>query len=164
MTVVNPGSSTWQVIADGRPSPSLASNACGAVPAGALDPLLDLTDARGPNTVVWGLSSRNTSGVQVLDVAFGLRWEYGARYGGGGAFIPLCYLYVPRCTVLWGYTVDVSAYVHPPSDVGTGTAPTARLPVTVRGTVRSLLGETPVRWHFVLHGDGRYHCSPPPRD
>jgi hypothetical protein len=151
MTLVNLGSTAWHVVEGGKPSASLVSNACNAVPAG----VTAFTDVQGPNTVVWSLTRTNGHGLDVVDVAFGLRWEYGARHGGAGAYIPNCYLYVPRCSVLWGYSVDVSLYVHPPEEADE----IARLPLTVSGTVSSLLRDEPVRWDFWLDGDGRYHVD-----
>jgi hypothetical protein len=157
--LANNGSTAWHVIEAGKPSASLASNACAAIPGDATDPWHDLTDARGPNTLVWQLSQTNEYGVDVVDVAFGLRWEYGARFAGGGAYIPICYLYVPRCNIGWGYTLDVSLNVHDPVNAGTDGAPVARLPLTMTGTVGSLLGSEPVRWDFTLDGDGAYQVT-----
>ena len=155
--IVNTASTAWHVIESNKPSSSLVSNTCNAVPAGA-DPN-SLTQVQGPNSVVWRLCFRNHLSVNVVDVRFDLRWEYGARYDGGGAFIPNCYLYVPDCTVLWGYTVDINVHAYTPSNAGTDTAPVACLPITVHGTMKSLVDTRDLQWDFVLYGDGRYTVS-----
>ncbi|GAA0815843.1 hypothetical protein [Spirilliplanes yamanashiensis] len=157
--IANVASAAWHVIESGKPSASLASNTCNAVPAGIADPLHSLTGAQGPNSLVWRLRQENGFGVEVVDISFDLRWEFGARHRGGGAYIPNCYLYVPRCTVLWGFTVDVQVHVHNPTNGGTETAPVARLPLTVSGSVSSLVNTHSVQWDFVLFGDGQYSAS-----
>jgi hypothetical protein len=101
----------------------------------------------------------NAFSVDVVDIEFDLRWEYGARHRGGGAFIPNCYLYVPTCSVLWGFDVNVQIHVHNPSNAGTETAPIARLPLTVSGSVSSLVNSHGVQWDFQLFGNGTYQVS-----
>jgi hypothetical protein len=153
--VTNVASTAWYVIESSKPSPSLATNSCNAVPAGVSDPLSSL----GPNRLTWRLQLENAFTVDVVDIEFDLRWEYGARHSGGGAFIPNCYLYVPTCSVLWGFDVNVQIHAHSPTNGGTGAAPMARLPLTVDGTVSSLVNDHGVRWDFVLCGDGSYQVS-----
>jgi hypothetical protein len=157
--VANIASTAWHVIESNKPSASLASNTCNAVPAGITDPVSSLTHAQGPNRLVWKLQMENAFGIDVVDIEFDLRWEYGARYHGGGAFIPNCYLYVPRCSVLWGFDVNVQIHVHNPSNAGTETAPIARLPLTVSGSVSSLVNSHGVQWDFQLFGNGTYQVS-----
>ncbi len=154
----NIASTAWHVIESNKPSSSLASNTCNAVPADLHD-FSALTDAQGPNSVTWRLTMENAFTIDVVDIAFDLRWEYGARYKGGGAFIPNCYLYVPKCHVLWGFDVDVQLHVHNPSNAGTESAPIARLPLTISGSVSSLVNTHSVQWDFVLFGNGGYHYS-----
>ena len=156
--VANIASAAWHVIESNKPSQSLATNTCNAVPAGIHD-LSGLTGAQGPNSVTWGLTIENGFTIDVVDIAFDLRWEYGARHNGGGAFIPNCYLYVPKCSVLWGYNVDVQLHVHNPSNAGSESAPMARLPLTISGSVSSLLKTESLQWDFVLFGNGGYHYS-----
>ena len=154
--VANVASAAWHVIESNKPSASLATSTCNAVPAGITDPVSALTDAQGPNRVTWRLQMENAFTVDVVDIAFDLRWEFGARYRGGGAFIPNCYLYVPHCSVLWGFDVDVQIHVHNPTNAGTESAPIARLPLTVSGSVSSLVNTHSIQWDFVLLGDGQY--------
>jgi hypothetical protein len=156
--VSNIASAAWHVIESNKPSASLASNTCNAVPADLHD-FSALTDAQGPNSVTWRLTMENAFTVDVVDIAFDLRWEYGARHHGGGAFIPNCYLYVPKCQVLWGFEVDVQLHVHNPSNAGSEAAPIARLPLTISGSVSSLVNTHSLQWDFVLFGNGSYHYS-----
>jgi hypothetical protein len=156
--VRNALSTAWHVIESNKPSSSLATSACNAVPA-ELPDVAALTGAQGPNGVRWRLLMANAFDAYVVDIAFDLRWEYGARYHGGGAFITDCYLYVPRCKVLWGFEVDAAVHVHPPDNAGTASAPLARLPLTVSGSVRTLFDTHQLRWDFVLYGDGGYRTG-----
>jgi len=150
--VANVASTAWHVIESNKPSPSMATNSCNAVPAGVSDPFSSL----GPNRLTWRLRLENAFTVDVVDIEFDLRWEYGARHSGGGAYIPNCYLYVPTCSVLWGFEVNAQIHVHHPTNAGTDTAPIARLPLTVSGAVSSLVGTHGVRWDFDLFGNGAY--------
>jgi hypothetical protein len=152
----NAGSVAWPVIEASKPSFALASNACNAVPADLADPESELTGVQFPNQVAWRLRLSNTFGMDVVDILFDLRWEYGARYHGGGALIANCYLYVPACTVLWGFEVNVGVHVHPPSNAGTDAAPIACLPLTFTGTVDSLVHRQPFQRTFTLYGNGSY--------
>jgi hypothetical protein len=156
--VANIASVAWHVIESNKPSVSVASSTCNAVPAGVPDPLSALSPALGANRVTWRLRLENAFTVEVVDIEFDLRWEYGARFHEGGAFISSCYLYVPTCIVLWGFDVNIQINVHSPSNVGTATAPVARLPVTVSGSVNSLVNTHGVRWDFVLFGNGEYQA------
>jgi hypothetical protein len=156
--MTNIGSGAWHVIEANKPSSSLASNVCNAVPDGVTDPMTELTDARGPNSFVWRMKMENAFSMDVVDISLDLRWDYGARLDSGGAYIPICYLYVPWCNVLWGVTVDVSLYVHQPTNAGTATAPMARLPLTVSGTISTLVSVQSYQWDFELFGDGSYHA------
>jgi hypothetical protein len=156
--VLNVASAVWHVIESSKPSASLASNTCNAVPTGIGDPMHSLTHTQGPNSVPWSLVARNSFG-DVVDIAFDLRWDFGARHDGRGAYIPNCYLYVPRCSVGWGFDVDVRIHVHPPTNVGTERAPVARLPLTIGGAVSTMVAVRPVQWDFVLFGDGSYEAG-----
>ncbi len=155
----NIASTAWHVVESNKPSASLAVEHCNAVPAGMSDPVSSLTAAQGPNRLVWRLTRQNYLDWDVVDIAFDLRWEFGARHKGGGAYIPNCYLYVPHCNVLWGQTVNIQIHVHNPSNAGTETAPVARLPLTISGSVSNMLQSETVQWDFVLFGDGRYQIG-----
>ena len=156
--VANVASAAWHVVEMSRPSPSLASNTCNAVPAGIAEPAHSLTHTQGPNSVPWTVTMRNGFGIDVVDVSFDLHWDFGAQYRGRGAYIPNCYLYVPQCTVRWGFDVDVQIHVDHPTNAGTERAPVARLPVTISGAVSSLIGTNTLQWDFVLFGDGSYQA------
>jgi hypothetical protein len=156
--VANVADVAWYVIESNKPSPSVASSTCNAVPAGVFDPLGSLAGALGSNRVTWRLRLENAFTVEVVDIEFDLRWEYGARYHDGGAFISSCYLYVPTCSVLWGFEVNVQMNVHPPTNAGTLSAPIARLPLTISGSIDSLVNTRAVRWDFVLFGNGEYQA------
>jgi hypothetical protein len=152
--VVNTGVSAWHVIEAGKPSASLGESACSAVPGGPGWSGLDGSQA--PNRIQWRLRYTNALGLDVVLACFELKWEYGARYDGGGAFIPTCWLHVPQCEVLWGYSLDVTLYAHQPSNAGTDAAPVARLPITISGAVTTPFWTDDVRWDYTLFGDGHY--------
>ena len=59
--MTNIGSGAWHVIEANKPSSSLASNVCNAVPDGVTDPMTELTEARGPNSFVWRMKMEKPS-------------------------------------------------------------------------------------------------------
>jgi hypothetical protein len=159
----NAGSVAWPVIESNKPSFALATNACNAVPHSLTDPERELTEVQFPNQVAWRLRLGNAFGVDVVDILFDVRWEFGARFHGGGALITNCYLYVPVCSVLWGFEVNVGIHVHAPTNAGTDAAPIARLPLTFSGNVDSLVQRHPFQRDLVPYGDGSWAGGPPRR-
>ncbi len=152
--VVNTGAEAWYVVESGKPSTELDQSYCSALPQ--LDDWTALSAGQGANRILWRLRYTNALGLDVVLASFELKWEYGARSGGSGAFIPSCWLQVPHCDVLWGYSADIALHAHQPSMAGTENAPVARLPVTISGSVTTPFWTDPVRWDYTLFGDGHY--------
>jgi hypothetical protein len=84
-----------------------------------------------------------------------LKWQFGARYRNGGAFIPNLWIDVPECFVGLGWDANIGITVRNPTNVGQPGAPLAALTVTIKGTVSSGLELYHVEWAFVCYGDGR---------
>jgi hypothetical protein len=153
--VVNAASSAWKIIEAGKPSASLDSSTCNAVPH--VTDWTSLSDAHGPNIIPRRLVFTNYFNVNPIDVRIELRWEFGARYNHGGAFIPNCWISVPHCSVLWGYSLDLNMHVHNPTNKdGSTTAPNARLPLTISGTISTPFWSDTVQWDYTLYGDGNH--------
>jgi hypothetical protein len=150
--VVNLLQSGWKVIEDGRPSASLASGRANAVPH--VDDWQALTDVRGPQELPWRLRYSNGFNQDVVDISFVLRFDHSARYKGGGAFITNVWLDVPTCTVSWGYHVNLELHAQTPENEGSATAPLARLPLTVSGSVSTPFWTENKQWAFLLYGNG----------
>lgn len=152
----NTGQAAWQVIKDGQPSAEIQSGYANAVPD-----VSDWQNLRGapdqPNIYYWPLTVTNSWPFEkkVIDIQFELKWMYGARYNGGGAFIPNLWIHVPHCRVLWGWSCDIKLTVGNPDNASNDTGrPIARVPVTVHGTTSSGLETTNYQWDFTLRGDG----------
>src|SRR5687767_788830 len=128
---VNQGANSWNVISGSQPASDLASNACNAVPGVNLAPQ-DLSSAAGSALYEWTilrpvpLWSHVAVGV---NVKIQLKWDYGVRYKGAGAFIPGCWVEVPTCETGYGYDVSVYVVVDAVENAGTSTAPNARLKI-----------------------------------
>lgn len=154
--VINAASSAWKIIQDGKPSMEVSTNNANAVPD--VNDWQNLTDAHGPTWVGRHLKWTNYLGIDVVDVHFKVFWEYGARYNGGGAFIPNCHITVLSCDVAWGFDFDLNMRVHNPTNAGTATAPRARLPISISGSVSSPLTSRTLGWEYVLFGDGTHEA------
>ena len=152
--VINAASTAWKIIQDGKPSMEVSTNNANAVPG--VSDWQSLTGAQGPTWVGRNLKWTNYLGIDVVEIQFRVYWEYGARYRGGGAFIPNCHVTVLRCDVAWGFDVNLHMRVHNPTNAGTAAAPRARLPISVSGSVSSPLTSRTVGYEYVLFGDGTF--------
>ena len=155
--VTNAGTAAWQVIERGAPSPSIHSYTANAVPD--VDDWQNLGGAHGPAAITLRRWTRTwwpfADGISV-DFTIVLKFEYGARYRGGGLFIPNLYVEVPECFVGWRYDVDVDIAIGEPSNANTPEAPIARVPVAIRGVVFNEFWSDSVDWNLTLWGDGSW--------
>ena len=151
-TITNMLQAGWKVIDDNRPSAEVSNGRANAVPH--VDDWRGLTNTQGPNYYTWRLHYENGFGMDVIDVKFKLNWEYGARYRNGGAYIPNVWLEVPHCSVLWGYTLNLNFHAQQPTNHGSSSAPNARIPVSVTGSVSTPFWTERIEWSFILFGDG----------
>jgi hypothetical protein len=152
--VVNMGEVAWKVIEDGKPVAGIEHKTFNAVPQ--VDDWNSITGATGPNSVGYRWKMTNGFGIDVVVVEYAIKWEYGARYRDGGAFIPNVWLSVPVCDVKWGFSIDLSVHAHNPTNAGSATAPKARLPLTLSASVDTPFWTDNKQWDFVLFGDGTY--------
>jgi hypothetical protein len=157
-TVVNMAKVAWDIIKDGAPSAELTNSTANAVPQ--VDDWQALTNATGPR---W-LQRRRAieylwpfDGYLHADLIVRLNWDFGARYRGGGAYIPNIWVEVPECFVGWPWDANLQLTARNPTNAsGPGEPPVARIPVTVRGTISSPAEVYHVDWGFVLFGTGDY--------
>jgi hypothetical protein len=153
--IVNAAELAWEVIKAGAASAEINSSRANAVPD--VDDWRSLSGTQGPNGYrmyysrgfVWPFDDYDHVQIEIK-----LRWEYGARYRGGGAYIPNLWVEVPECFCGWPWTANISLETHAPTNAGTQDAPIARLPVTLKGDVGSGAEHHHVEWGFILFGDG----------
>lgn len=142
-----------QIITAGKPVANIPGKMCNAVPS--VSDWTNLTETTGPQSINWTLHRVNAYNISVAKIEFELKWDYGARYHNGGAFIPNCWLLIRSCEVKWGYSVDLNFSAQTPTNANPeDQGPLARLPVTITGTVSNIIQTSVVGWSFVLFGDG----------
>lgn len=154
-TIVNAAEFVWKVIEKGAPSADIQNKTANAVPK--VDDWKSLTDTQGPNVCkmqytnafLWPLDD-----YLHVDIQISLKWQFGARYSGGGAFIPNIWLEVPECFVGFPWSATIGFEARNPTNAGTARAPLAAMPVTVRGSVSSGAESNTVEWGWVLYGNG----------
>ncbi|MGZ6986617.1 MAG: hypothetical protein ACXVKP_17100 [Ilumatobacteraceae bacterium] len=159
-TIANLAKLAWEVITDGKPSADIFNSTANAVPQ--VEDWQSLTETRGPNSYrmfyhrayLWPFDDCDHVQLQIL-----LKWEFGARYKGGGAFIPNIWVEVPECFVGFGWDANISFAAQQPTNAGSDVAPHARIPVTLMGTVSSGSELHHVEWGFVLFGSGAASAS-----
>ena len=154
-TIVNVAKFAWDVIKDGKPAADIANSTANAVPQ--VDDWQTLTETRGPNSYrikyhnsfVWPFDDYDHVQFEIL-----LKWDWGARYHGGGAFIPNIWVEVPEVFAGWPWSVNIGLTSQHPTNAGPANAPLARIPVTVKGTAGSGAELYHLEWGFVLFGSG----------
>lgn len=155
--VVNMAQTVWKIIEDGKPVTNINSSTANAVPQ--VNDWQSLRGSQGPSTI-W-MKRYNRVGWpfdDYVNVEFeiDLKFEYGATYHGGGLFIPNIYVEVPTCFVGWRYTVDVDIHVHNPTNAGSDTAPIAKVPVSITGSMGNPFWSSRIEWGFTLYGNGNW--------
>jgi hypothetical protein len=155
--IVNVAKAAWEVIKDGQPSTEITSSTANAVPQ--VGDWQSVEGARGPMWVrrQWQREAAwPADNYVVADFTFVLKWDYGATYHGGGAYIPNLWIEVPEVDCFWGQHLDIRLTVHNPTNAGSREAPLARLPVTIAGSATNWLRDLHVEWGFVVYGDGNW--------
>jgi hypothetical protein len=153
--VTNGLSHGWQVVRDSEPVVNATCDQANAVPAG-VDWPMRLTQGTGPNYLTFWFRTYRPGGEPASAVRMRLYWVYGARYLGGGAFIPNAWLDLLDCRTAAGSTVNIDVTVLPPRNHGTATAPNAYLPISIRcedSAGDSAVVQTRV---FCLYGTGHF--------
>lgn len=149
--IVNRGATTWPVVVDNRPVEGLWA---GAVPATAdAHAGIDESELR-PNRVQWRIHRTSQYGTTMIDAAVRLRWTFGARHRGSGAYIPRLWIDVPFCHVGWGVRLRLTAHVLRARNVGSDIDPVAGIPVAVSGSITTPLGDESIDWRIAIRGDG----------
>jgi hypothetical protein len=154
-TIVNVAKFAWDIIKSGKASAEIADSRANAVPQ--VDDWQTLTDVSGPNVkrmyyhreFKWPFDDYDHVQLEIL-----LKWDFGARYRGGGAFIPNIWFEVSQLFVGWPWDANISFTAQNPTNAGKPGAPLARVPVTIKGTVSSGAVLEHVEWGFVLFGNG----------
>lgn len=154
-TVVNAAELAWKVIEDNAASAEIDSKTASAVPQ--VEDWQALSDTQGPNIIripyknrfMWPLDD-----YLHVDIQIALKWRYGGRYKGGGAFIPSVWIEVPELFVGFPWSANINVYFRNPANVGSATAPLAAIDASVRGTVSSGAERHGVEWGYTLYGNG----------
>jgi hypothetical protein len=158
-TIVNAAKLAWDILKDGEPSADIQSSTANAVPK--VDDW-EAIQASAQNShrfyyhrpFVWPLDDYDHIQFSII-----LRWDHSGRYRGGGAYIPNLYVNVTDLFVGYAWHADIRLTTHNPTNAGTDTAPVARLPITISGSVHSGLVTEHVEWDFVVLGDGRLEIN-----
>jgi hypothetical protein len=142
------------IIEKGKPNSSLPSQMANAVPKN--DDWQALTGAQGPKIIAAKYQIPGAIYGYNIDVLMHLKFDYGARYHGGGAFITNCWVDVPQCDVMWGFDFNCSFSAQNPENAQDEKSPLARLPVTLKANSSTVLANYTREWSYILYGDGRY--------
>lgn len=157
--IVNRGATSWPVIVDNVPVETLDSSWANAVPATLGhharpgETGLDESGLR-PNRVQWRVHRTSQYGTTMVDASVGLRWTFGTRHEGRGAYISRTWIEVPKCHVAWGVQLQLAAQVLHVRNVGSDHDPVAGIPVGIVGSITTPLGSESLDWRLAIRGDG----------
>ncbi|MGH9187209.1 MAG: hypothetical protein ACRD0U_15560 [Acidimicrobiales bacterium] len=149
----------WSLVEKSEQVVDVDSDLANAVPAGS-DWATDLIGAEGPNykeltyTSGWRTSS---AGDATTTVTMRVFWLYGAKYRGGGAYIPTAWVQATAIEPALENNVDISVSVGQPTNAGTETAPIAVLPLSIAIREDPMVPgcETHQTYSVVLYGTGQ---------
>jgi hypothetical protein len=150
----NLGSGAWDVVSGREPAAAIYTTTCSAMPK--VDDWQSVSAATGTNHLMRQLYIENRRNDEAIHIVWKLNWEYGARYRGGGAFIPNCWISVDYCNVIPGWGAAISVEVRNTENAGTDTAPVARLLLTVHSRFYSWAENESKDYNFALLGSGEY--------
>ena len=160
--VQNTGKAFWHVIKDGDPSAEVRDSRANAVPQVA--DWQDLgTGFYSPKSVAmtyqWPVNIPDWFGKYLyVDAKVVLKWDYGATYKGGGAFIPDVWVEAPVAYAGWSWDLNVDVHFHPPTNANPGdrSRPIARIPCSVILTVETYEHSDRVEWGYTIYGNGAW--------
>jgi hypothetical protein len=160
--VKNAGEAAWAVIKDGEPSAEVATARANAVPQ--VDDWQNLTTGfYSPKSIRisydWPVNIPSWFGSYVyVEFTILLKFDYGARYKGGGAFIPGIWVEVPNAYDGWSWHTNIDVRFQTPTNANAAdpSRPIARIPVSVSGTVHTYEHHQRLEWGFTLYGNGAW--------
>jgi hypothetical protein len=156
LDIVNTKDTRWNIILDNVvSSDNLGSKFANAVPAHADES--KLLDSHGPNVQRISYQRRHKHPVDdhpSVEFAIDLKWTYGARYKGGGAYIPKVWTEVPMHNVGAGWHVNIRALCAELPYIEHEKAPVAMLPLFILGEVIVKDVIQLVEWNIMIYGDG----------
>lgn len=148
----------WEVVKDSQPVLNIDADRANAVPQGS-NWMSDLQGSQGPNEIPFSFRIRNDFIYESWPVVCDgfVKWTFGSRYRGGGAFIPNAWIEITHCEVS-GPTrrLDVNVQVGNPENRGSDTAPNAFLPLTVSFQFQNLAKDITRQYSYYLYGSGHY--------
>lgn len=154
---LNTGKFAWEVIKENRPVVNASVDYVNAIPLGTT--WEDLDAAKGTNRIKWDWYG---PGLVMRDFTFTMEisWSFGARYNGGGAYIPNAVVTVLNHDVgIGGYMINVNCRVGNIENAGSPTAKIPKIPVDVSISFTNWFFGGGGTNRFELYGDGRYSAA-----
>ena len=128
-TIVNAGKFAWDVMKDSKPVANVASDNANAIPAGAN--WVDLIGwAPNPSRISFRYHTENPEGTNATDINVTLQWYFNGQYQGAGQYINAATV-IAAGDVAFGNTVNITASINNPMNLGTRDKPVAALPVKI---------------------------------
>jgi hypothetical protein len=155
-TIVNLAKAAWKVIEDGKPSIETTQSKGSAVPQ--VSDWQQMEHTLGPMSArtTWEMAVNGFPSYVWSDCKLNLKWDYGATYRGGGAFIPNVWVEVEEAYAGWSWHLDVDVRILDVTNFGTKEAPIARVPVEFTFSLNTFERSDVSSIGVVIFGDGTF--------
>ncbi len=142
--IVNVGQLAWEVMRDNRPVANATSDWANAIPEGSR--LEDVTGwAAEPRRLRIRYHTEST--LLSSDLEITVSWFYNGAWNGAGQYVNAATV-VATGNVAFGQTVNITASINSPMNLGTEDAPIGALPVRISIQQSNILQN----WNFALEG------------
>ena len=154
--IVNIGKKVWAIIDANKPVVDIKTQYATGLPQGVTS-AAQLAGWKPPRGVIYGLTAKNSYGMQVLNVKWEVLRTYGGRYKGHGQFLSGVTIQPLQVDVLWGYKFSLDATVGDTSitNAGTDEEPIAGMQPVIQWRVQTAIKDSTGRAGYYLQGDGQ---------
>lgn len=155
-TIINIGKKVWAIIDANKPVVDIKTQYATGLPQGVTS-AAQLAGWKPPRGVIYGLTAKNSYGMQVLNVKWEVLRTYGGRYKGHGQFLSGVTIQPLQVDILWGYKFSLDATVGDTSitNAGTDEEPIAGMQPVIQWRVQTAIKDSTGRAGYYLQGDGQ---------
>lgn len=148
------GKEIWQIVKDGAPVISFASNSASAIPAGA-ECAFKMSGWSIPQSKTFELAYKNKFGTEMIYFTYKLIYSYGGTFNGRGAYLANVAIHPVDIRLKWGQKFDATVKTAKAINIGTDENPIAGLEISIDWDINTPVMETQSNRTYFVDGLGR---------
>lgn len=152
--LVTLGKEIWQIVKDGAPVISFASNSASAIPAGAVCPF-KMSGWSIPQSKTFELSYKNKFGTEMIYFTYKLIYSYGGQFNERGAYLTNVAIHPIDIRLKWGQKFDATVTTAKAINIGTEENPIAGLEISIDWDINTPVMATQSNRTYFIDGTGR---------